>query len=319
MEIGGYFELQLPVKEPYYPDLIPLNSGRSCLEYILRAGSFTKIYLPWYICEVLLEPVHKLGIKTDLYTINDDFTIKDSILLKETEILLYVNYFGLMDEYISTLSGKYGKLIIDNAQSFFSKPLPNVITYYSPRKFFGVPDGGYLSTDRYLGYKLEQDVSYDRLKHLIIRSCESAESGYKTFKENERLLSYQPLKEMSKITSRILQSIDYGYVKKIRESNFIHLHQHLKHLNKLFIPSVLVPGPMAYPLYLERKGIKEFLIENKIFVPTFWPDVLKSCPENSTEYSLASNIVALPVDQRYNINDMEYILHILERFLKLSK
>ncbi len=77
MEIGGYFELQLPEKESYYPDLIPLNSGRNCLEYILRAGSFTKIFLPWYICEVVLEPIHELGINVDFYSINEDLTIKE--------------------------------------------------------------------------------------------------------------------------------------------------------------------------------------------------------------------------------------------------
>ncbi len=47
--IGGYFELELPVKGSYYPNLIELNSGRSCLEYILQAGDYSKIYLPYYI------------------------------------------------------------------------------------------------------------------------------------------------------------------------------------------------------------------------------------------------------------------------------
>ncbi len=271
------------------------------------------------IFDVVLEPINRLKINVEYYSISDDFTIKDEIVLNGTEAILYVNYFGLMDAYIIALSKKYSNLIIDNAQAFFSKPVDSVITYYSPRKYFGVSDGGYLSTDTYLTYKLYQDNSNSRLNHLLIRACDSAENGYDDFKKNERLLCNQSLKVMSKITKRILQSINYKKAKISRETNFNYLHKHFKHLNKLDIPSAQIPGPMTYPLYIEEDGIRESLIEKKIFVQTYWPNVFDFCKKDQFEYQFAKYLIPLPIDQRYNKNDMDFILSTLSKFISIKK
>lgn len=40
--IGGYFELELPRFTEYHSEAIALNSGRFCLEYILRCRKYTE-------------------------------------------------------------------------------------------------------------------------------------------------------------------------------------------------------------------------------------------------------------------------------------
>ena len=45
--IGGYFSLELPQREEYHKHAIRLNTGRNCLEYILRAREYKKAYLPY--------------------------------------------------------------------------------------------------------------------------------------------------------------------------------------------------------------------------------------------------------------------------------
>lgn len=45
--IGGYFELELPTFPEYHCEAIALNSGRFCLEYILRCRNYNKIYIPF--------------------------------------------------------------------------------------------------------------------------------------------------------------------------------------------------------------------------------------------------------------------------------
>ena len=52
--IGGYFELELPLKEEFHKDALRLNSGKNCLEYILRARQYKKVYIPYYTCDVVL-------------------------------------------------------------------------------------------------------------------------------------------------------------------------------------------------------------------------------------------------------------------------
>lgn len=63
--IGGYFELADLVEKGEFPhnEGILLNTGRNALEYILRSiGNVNHIYLSYYTCEVVLEPLKRLNI-----------------------------------------------------------------------------------------------------------------------------------------------------------------------------------------------------------------------------------------------------------------
>ena len=73
MAIGGYFELELQRKEEYYKNAIRLNTGRNAFEYILRARGYTKVYLPYYTCDVMLEPINKLNLQYEFYSIDSTF------------------------------------------------------------------------------------------------------------------------------------------------------------------------------------------------------------------------------------------------------
>lgn len=314
-EIGGYFELELHLKRPYYPELIALNSGRSCLEYILISNCYTKIYLPYYICDVVLELIQRLNIKYEFYEINIDFKIRNDIILQSDEVLLYVNYFGLMDEYIDALSNQFKNLIIDNAQAFFSKPIKNEMTYYSPRKFFGVSDGGYLKTNNFIDFELEQDTSYQNADYLLARIDAGAAKSYQTFRNNENRISTAGLLKMSKLTTAILSSIDYAFVKQKREENFYFIHSELGVYNQLKCIPTNIQGPMVYPFFYNKTGLREFLISRKIFVAKYWDNLNKICDENNFEYLLATKLVALPIDQRYGLKEMNVIVNLVKSFI----
>ena len=146
--IGGYFELELPLHPELHAKAIALNSGRFCLEYLLRCRKYNKVYVPYFTCDTAVEPIIKLGIIYEFYHIDKAYRIIDDIKLAEDEALLYTNYWGLQNEYCNKLAEKYGnQLILDYTQVFFSKPIAGIDTFYSCRKYFGVPDGGYLYSD----------------------------------------------------------------------------------------------------------------------------------------------------------------------------
>ena len=73
MEIGGYFELELNKGHEYHPQAIRLNSGRNAFEYILRAKKYKKVYMPFYTCEVMFEPLQKLNLNFENYSIDENF------------------------------------------------------------------------------------------------------------------------------------------------------------------------------------------------------------------------------------------------------
>ena len=58
--------------------------------------------------------------------------------------------------------------------------------------------------------------------------------------------------------------------------------------------------------------LKKRLIDNKIFVATYWPNVLEWCKEDDIEYKLCKSIIPIPIDQRYGKEDMNRILEIIQ-------
>lgn len=316
-EIGGYFELELSRQNSFpHSDGVCLNSGRNALEYILRSiPVISKIWLPYYTCKVLLEPLGKLGIPYSFYSINEHLELKDLIDLKPNEYLLVTNYFGIKDSYIQSLSRIYGKqLIVDNAQAFYCEPVAGIKTVYSPRKFVGVPDGGIAYVVNGCdATQFEYDCSYERCSHLLKRYDLGASRGYADFCTNSHNLVNQPIRRMSHLTEALLSNVNFTSIRQQRIENFTRLHQILDRTNLLSIPSVeRFACPMVYPYFIEDSSLKQRLIANKVFVATYWPNVLEWCKTRDLEYQLANNILALPIDQRYKEEEMNKILAILK-------
>lgn len=310
--IGGYFELELNHGREYHHMPMRLNLGRAAFEYILRARKVKKIFLPYYTCDVMLQPINRLGLELEFYKIDENLEpLIDYGKLKKNEYFLYTNYFGLKNHYIKKLAKTGLNLIIDNAQAFYSRPLKEVDTFYSPRKFFGVPDGAYLYTNARLSGRLKQDNSAGRFGHLISRVENGAEAAYSLFKDNEQSLNAQPLMLMSNITQRMLQNIDYKKVARIRRENYLYLHQHLNKINRLKLVLGSKAVPMVYPYMPDKPGLREKLIRNKIFVARYWPNVLEWCDKNTPEYIFAKNLFPLPIDQRIEKIDLSKILNIV--------
>lgn len=306
--IGGYFSLELPLREEYHKDALRLNTGRNCLEYILRARHYRKVFIPYFTCEVILEPFKKLNISYAFYHIDLNLEISDNIQLKSDEALLYTNYFGVKQQYAESLAKKCGKqLIIDNTQAFFAKPIQGIDTFYTCRKFFGVADGAYLYTDKLLEDEFEQDESYDRMTHLLKRIDLSAEEGFADFRKADDGLDNQPIRKMSKLTQRIMQSIDYEEAAKKRRENYLRLHEALGKENNIDLPLEDDAVPMVYPYMTKNEGLRDWLIKNRVFVACYWPNVMEWTKSDSTEFKLAKDILPMPIDQRYNEKDINII------------
>ena len=311
-EIGGYFELELRKGREYHLNTIQLNSGRNCLEYILRVRNYKKIYIPYFTCDVILEPIQKLGISYEFYSIDKQLNPILKTELKIDEVFLYTNYFGIKTAKVTELASTIKNLIIDNSQAFFSIPMVGVDTFYSARKFFGVPDGAYLYTNARLEEEFEVDKSFDRVSHLLKRIDLGASNGYIDFKNNDLDLSGQPIKFMSKLTKSLLCNIDYEFVKERRIDNFNFLHKNLSDENELNFELVIDSVPMVYPFLTKRLDLKQKLINNKIYVATYWPNVPEWCNENQMENFLTNHLIHLPIDQRYSEKELEFIVNLIK-------
>lgn len=316
--LGGYFELEIPDRGGFlHDDGVLLNSGRNALEYVLRSlPDVRHLWIPYYTCEVILEPIKKLDLSFSFYQIDERLEIQDSVELKTGDYLLYTNYFGIKDHYVRQLADRFGMhLIVDNAQAWYADSISGTSTVFSPRKYVGIPDGGiaFCSTGITIE-KFEQDSSYDRCSHLLKRIDLGPSAGYQDYRQNSRALVDQPIKRMSKLTERLLKSIDFDAIKQKRKKNYMYLETRLRTDNMLCLPdSSSFECPMVYPFLTKEYSLKERLIQNKVFVATYWPNVLEWDRQSGFETRLAHDLVCLPIDQRYGESEMEEIVNLIRR------
>lgn len=313
--IGGYFELELANRGSFiHDDGVLLNSGKNAFEHILQVLKVRHIWVPYYTCDVVLSPLTRLHIPFSFYHISYSLDIQDSISIGEDDYLLYTNYYGIRDSYIEILAKKYGShLIVDNSQALYSEPLPGIPTFYSPRKFVGVPDGGiaYCNTSDSLDC-IERELSYPRCSHLLKRIDLGPEEGYLDFKHNDRALAEEPVRRMSVLTEILLKSIDFEKVKIIRRRNFQVLFNSLHNHNLFEIPEMSsFQCPLMFPFLTQDDSLKQRLIENRVFVATYWPNVLSHVFESDVEFTLVKNMISIPCDQRYDESDMKRIISIV--------
>lgn len=315
--IGGYFELADREEGKGFPhsEGILLNTGRNALEYILLSiGDVKCVYLPYYTCEVILEPLKKLNIPWVFYHINSRFEMVEDIQPKAGEYIIANNYFGIKDAYIQTLAEKYGNhLIVDCAQAFFATPISGIKSFYSTRKYVGVADGGVAyGVDGKYSLLYDEDDSALHDSHLRIRKEKGAETGFHDYQKNESSLDNQPIRLMSRNTRDILWHIDYDKVQTRRRANFLYLHEALKERNFLTLPDLdSFACPMVYPFMTRiNRDLRRELIKQKVFVAKYWSNV-HQINSYELEYGLTERVVPLPIDQRYGGDEMNRIIEII--------
>lgn len=309
--IGGYIGLELRQGTHYHANALPLNTGRNCFEYILKLRGYKHVLLPYYTCEVMLEPLRKLGISYSFYAIDPSLEPATLPVLHDKEAFVYTNYYGLKQHAVEQLAKHYGpRLIVDNSQAFFAPRINGIDTFYTARKFFGVADGAYVYADTPLDIELPRDESCSRMSHLLTRIDTCAESGYGDYLLHEEQLCNQPIKRMSRLTEHILCSIDYEQVRQRRITNYMVLERALYGSNKLSLDAS-ESVPMVYPYWTENGNtLRDELRQQRIYIAKYWKNVL-DWNSPALERSLANDLLALPVDQRYTPADIETIIPLI--------
>jgi hypothetical protein len=173
-EIGSFIGLDLRDSGEYFQselNKVRINSARAGIYHSCRLLDCNSIFIPYYLCPTVKRFLLKKGLEVKSYYINDRFE-PENIIQKDREAVLLVNYFGILSvDKIKLLADKFKNVIIDNSAAFFSNPVKGCYNVYSPRKFFGVPDGCYVIGDNAEKYSedYEQDFSSVTASFLLKR------------------------------------------------------------------------------------------------------------------------------------------------------
>ena len=339
MELGSEYNLslsELSVKNNNIFDYLSrfntvfTSSGRGAIGLI--AEKFKSVLIPEFICESVIERFNKSKIV--FYKINKDCTIDTDDLLEKisTDIdgVFIMHYFGAIQpsktlERIKSACDKFNvKIIEDTTHSIFSaKSTIGDYMIASVRKWFPIPNGGVLySKEDLSGYDLPLStdnlkVSAMVLKDLYLNSGYDYNDDYRNiFIECERRLDDDPKPKLISDLSRfILSCFDVGVLIEKRKTNYKYLSNKLSELGLL--PTVKLGDgcPFVLPLRVNnRDEFRKYLINNKVYCAVHWPKDEYFPSARQTALLNAQTLISLPIDQRYGVDDMDYLLKTISSF-----
>jgi hypothetical protein len=310
--IGGFFELELPHGHgSWHPGAIALSTGRACVAAILQHVKPHTVYVPFYTCDALIRPMIEAGIGVKFYGLDKQLRPLQLRAPRRGELLIVINYFGLQTAMIRSLAKRFGdRLIADNSQAFFEKPGLGHWAFCSARKFFGVPDGAYLYSPEAMDIHPHANRASD-IRHLVNRLVGRQQTGYRQVRLFEQKIDCR-IRRMSPLSGRLLSAIDYMEVRRRRRENYNLLHRKLAKHNLLHCPLPAEATPFCYPLLRDRPIDRLLLARHRLYVPTLWEDVYRRQVGGfDWERKFAMRLLPLPIDQRYEPEDMEDALQRL--------
>lgn len=308
---GGYLPLELKQgKEYYYSDftqsVLSFNSCKAGIYYALRLVCAKRVYIPHYICTGMFALISSLNVEIRRYHIDKELMPVDLPPMGEGDVLLIVNFFGLVHEKIKQKFLDVKNVIIDNAHAFFAPPViqDGIFNVYSCMKFVGVPDGGYLVTKKLPDelVHLPMDYSSNHMDFTLQSIEYGTDYAYKSKKENDIRKMTDP-RRMSYITHRILMNADYAVIRDRRLSNRSIIEENLGAYNRWHLDGIDFV-PYYYPFYYDRP-IQDKLIAKGVYTPVLWKELFAPQYDGTLEQEFSKHIIFLPLDQRYDAADME--------------
>lgn len=321
-EIGSYLELDLRNTGELFdgPNVCRLNTNRAGIYHCCRLYGVNKVYVPYYECSTVRDFLMKKGIEVVYYSIDWHF-VPEPFEQENGTAVIVVNYFGIMSEkHIKETVRRFKNVIIDNAQALYARPNMNALNVYSPRKFIGVPDGGYV-----VGYDVNrfseeysEDKSSETCDFLLKRHEIGGSAAYADRMKNEERIDASDIHTMSPLSLAILKNAPYRSIKSKRRKNFdlaCKLYDSFNTIDPREYYDIDCV-PFVYPLVVEDKNLVQKLAQEKIYTGRWWNYLLKETPKDSFEHYMSTYMVPIPIDQRYGKEELQYVKTVVERLKK---
>ena len=312
-----------------------LATGRSAFTLLARVLHPPTVWLPSYLCGVIMGafPVHL--IRARFYSVDERLRVADPDWLEEVQtgdMVVFIDYFGFNQWSESGAEArKRGAWIVEDAcQAMLNERFCDHSHYviFSPRKFVGVPDGGIVLAqgDARLPEQSRPPApaqwSIEAFAACLLRGEFDRHGGdrrwFELFRKTGREGPAEPYR-MSELSQLLLEHvIDFGEVGRRRRENFRRLAMALPEL-AMFVE---LPGevvPLGFPVRLaERDKVRRALFAEQIYPPVHWPLDGVVPKTFSASHALAEQILTLPCDQRYGEDDMERMVAAVKAEIALD-
>jgi len=337
IKYGGEFEINPKLLERFDFNELKNNktsyfaSGRHALKYILQEikqqTNKNTIYLPEFICTTVINTCIEQKWYIEYYPLKNNLTVDLTISnFTKDSVVLFVNYFGLMDHnsFIEKLKQNRKDLLIvsDTTQAFWeSSKTKGDYVFNSFRKLLPVPQGAQIfqeSTPIEIKESF-QESQYDTYKIIggLLKWMNIKDQAYLNFfeKGETQLDSEKSILFANKLSAFLFENLNLKELKDKRKRNaeFVFDKCKKEKINVLLdYQSERVP--LVVPILTNnRNKIREELYEDNIFLPLHWPNITNLDSNNN----IYKNILSIIIDHRYNRSEIDYMLKII--FSKIKK
>jgi hypothetical protein len=296
------------------------QTARSALGALLRQRQVRRTWLPAYICANLADGAVGSGGEVAFYRVGPDLVVDTDALseaLRPGDAVVGVDFFGFIDPGIEDLVRRFDDLlwIEDRAQALEPGPAWGRVLLYSPRKLFGVADGGLLLANGHLPEPTEpagEGVWRPEDARAADRDGAEPQQWYPLFRAREAAFEVCGAAATSR-TLTALRAIPVGPEAEARRRNWNALRTRLA--DYALWPQRRPDGvPLAFPIVVsDAAEVQRRLAAERIWAPRHWAD-LPSPPDLFPDAAaLAARLISLPCDSRYDAEDMARVAGAVRR------
>lgn len=331
--------------EEFDREVIYLRSGRESLLYVscnCKPGKDAVILFPAYCCWSMSAPFVKSGWSIVYYRINEDLTVDLDYLIEllkhiHVDAILTMNFFGssYTNEAIHMVKDFNPDIIVIEDFSHCTFSLSSIfnplVDYYvsSLRKSIGICDGAVVlskhPTNKHYIQEEQPEFSDRRINaqlkkgHYLFSKDQNEKSIFLSeIRECESILNgFNAVRPISQTAMCMLKQINGKHIANARRVNMKHLMRLLETKVDM-VPGLersLVGAPFSLPIVVRnRDEIQKKLAKCGVYAPVLWPiseEARRVC-ENSAK--MADSMLSLPIDQRYDWDDIEDIAQIVTKY-----
>lgn len=325
-----------------------VSTGRSAIRYVIhtiekRCPTVKRVVvLPSFTCDTVFEPFLKAGYEVFYYPVKMNLTtmseaIRQVVEEHDASIVLFHHYFGFgtFDSQINCFCDemrRMGKFTIEDCTQCLYSDFERAnadFTIGSIRKWTGTPDGGFAvcrdgffeskpqKTDKQLE-TAKVKASYAKYRYLFENTGNKSEM-LAMYRYAEDILDGQTDFFAISDTSSIIQAnLNIDNLKRKRRDNFNVLSTCLKAPIRPLFPLINGPEvPLYFPILVkDRASLQMHLVQNDIYAPIVWPKSELQPEVDKGAENAYQHLLCIPVDQRYDADDMNRIADVINNFYK---